>query len=122
MIDLLKDGSAWLGQQMKAFAAQSVTYAGNGWQLRCVSAVIGRTTFNVDDGNGVVVTLESRDYMVATADLIVDGVTMEPTIGDTITEGSVIYTVMDFGTEPAWRFSDPYRQTYRIHTKQTSKT
>ena len=47
---------------------------------------------------------------------------MEPQAGDKIAEvlGAelVIYEVMAPGREPCWRYSDPYRITLRIHTKQ----
>ena len=60
---------------------------------------------------------ESRDYLIQAADLDLG----EPQRGDQIreTQGATIYKyeVMAPGKEPAFRFSDPYRKTYRIHTK-----
>ena len=49
-----------------------------------------------------------------------------PKAGDRIKEASgegrgstsYIYEVLAPETEPAYRFSDPYRRTLRIHTKQ----
>jgi hypothetical protein len=45
-----------------------------------------------------------------------------PERGDAIREqqdGKVyVYEVMAPGKEACWRWSDPYRQTLRIHTKQ----
>jgi hypothetical protein len=45
-----------------------------------------------------------------------------PLAGDKIIEQEgmdhYVYEVMGLGSSPAWRFSDPFRQTLRIHTKQ----
>ena len=38
-----------------------------------VSATVGKTIFEVDDGYGVLVRHESRDFLVLAADLVLDG-------------------------------------------------
>lgn len=67
--------------------------------------------------------VESRDYLITTADLMLDGSATLPQRGDCIreTQGSLVfvYEVMAPGNEPPWRYSDPYRRALRIHTKQT---
>ena len=64
---------------------------------------------------------EVRDYLVATADLILDEQRVLPERGDVIeeTDGVAVYRyeVMSLGSEPHWRYSDPYRSLLRIHTK-----
>jgi hypothetical protein len=66
--------------------------------------------------------VESRDYLVRAAPLVLNGVTELPKRGDQIhemTDGVIfIYEVMGPGDEPHFRYSDPYRRTLRIHTKQ----
>ena len=46
-----------------------------------------------------------------------------PQRGDRIreTQGQqvFVYEVTAPGKEPVWRYSDPYRKTLRVHTKQT---
>ena len=87
-----------------------------------MSATIGRTEFEVDDGLGVLVRTESRDYLILAEHLVLDGQPALPQRGDRVreTDGSqtVVYEVMAPGKEPPWRYSDPYRKTLRIHTKQ----
>ena len=121
MPDLLKTASDWLADQQKTHASRTVTYQ-RGVDSVQVQAVIGRTVFEVDDGVGVIQKVESRDFLIQAADLILAGWTVLPERGDRIqeTEGTTtyVYEVMAPGGEPAWRYSDPYRKTLRIHTKQ----
>ena len=42
-------------------------------------------------------------------------------VGDTIAYGGRTFEVMAPGGEPVWRWSDPYHQVYRIHTKCVSE-
>jgi len=102
-------------------ASRLVLYQRGPWSVS-VAAGVGRTTFQVDNGSGVVETFESRDFLILTADLVIGGTTTLPKAGDRIKEAagstSYIYEVLAPGTEPAFRFSDPYRRTLRIHTKQ----
>jgi hypothetical protein len=114
--DLLQLGSDWLADQLKANASQSVAYS-RGSTSFTVQATVGRTVFEVSSDLGIVERWESRDYLIQAADLT----TGEPQRGDQIRETpgatTYVYEVMAPGNEPAYRFSDPYRKTYRIHTK-----
>jgi hypothetical protein len=116
MPDLLHTGSDWLAERLKAYASQSVTYS-CGLASFTVPVTIGRTVFEVATDLGIVERWESRDYLVLAADLQ----TGEPQRGDQIREvqnnTTYVYEVLAPGSEPAFRFSDPYRKTYRIHTK-----
>lgn len=92
-----------------------------------VQAAIGRTTFEVDSGTGVFESYESRDFLISAADLVWGNYhKFQPQRGDRIEEeqGGVtyVYEVMAPGREPAFRFSDTYRQTLRIHTKLVEAT
>ncbi|MCL2640724.1 MAG: hypothetical protein FWD53_07760 [Phycisphaerales bacterium] len=122
MTDLLQKGMAWLEDQRTKFMTQSVVYQ-RGEDSVEVPATIGTTTFNVDDGGGALLRIESRDYLIRAADLVLGGNAILPKRGDRIRETSgsqvFIYEVMAPGDEPCWRWSDGYRQTLRIHTKQT---
>jgi len=105
------------------YASRVVTYA-RGVPSVEVLATIGKTTFEVDDGYGVLVRHESRDFLVLAADLILGDGPTTPERGDRIreTQGSqvFVYEVTAPGKEPCWRYSDPFRKTLRIHTKQVT--
>ena len=120
MTDLLATGSAWLEAQRHAHLTQTVAYS-RGVDSVALAATIGRTEFEDADEYGVIHRTEARDYLVLAADLVLDGAQVLPVAGDLIKETAgeqtLIYEVMSLGREPPYRYSDPYRQTLRIHTK-----
>jgi hypothetical protein len=87
-----------------------------------VAATVGKTVFEIDDGYGAIERFESRDFLIAAADLALSGEYFEPQAGDIIAETvgqqTLVYEVLAPGKEPCWRYSDPYRRTLRVHTKQ----
>jgi hypothetical protein len=123
MADLLQQASNWLEEKRTQHAAQTVRYV-RGSQSVNLAATVGKTTFEVDDGYGVLVRHESRDFLVLSADLMLDGAPTLPERGDRVREtqaGQVfVYEVTAPGKEPCWRYSDAYRKTLRIHTSQVS--
>jgi hypothetical protein len=121
MADLLQQASDWLEEQRTRHASRAVTYA-RGAQSVALPATVGKTTFEVDDGYGVLVRHESRDFLMLAADLMLDGAPTSPQHGDRIRETQAgqtfVYEVTAPGKEPCWRYSDAYRKTLRIHAKQ----
>lgn len=123
MADLLEWASNWLEDKRTEHATRTVTYQ-RGANTVDVSASIGRTIFEVDNGFGIVERIESRDYLVLSADLVLAGSPTLPERGDRVREAqgttTFVYEVMAPGKEPHWRYSDPYRKTLRIHTKHVA--
>ena len=124
MADLLQQASAWLGGMRSAYLSHPVTYSRGADSVQ-VNASIGRTVFEIDDSCGAVESWESRDFLIAAADLVLAiAGNVLPAAGDRISdvEGgqTFVYEVMAPGKEPCWRYSDPYRATLRIHTKQVA--
>ncbi len=105
---------------IRAVAAVTVTYWRAG-QSVSLDAVVGATVFEIDEGNGVLVSSSARDYLVCASDLVLGGATAEPKRGDRIVETrhgvSSTYEVMGPGGQKAARPSDPYGYAWRIHTK-----
>lgn len=120
MSNLLGTAAAWLEGKRKKFATIDVTYR-RGEDSVEVKATVGRTTFEQDNADGIILRNEARDYLITAADLILDGDTVLPAIGDRIEETSgditFIYEVLPIGSQQCWRYSDEYRLTLRIHTK-----
>jgi hypothetical protein len=122
MADMLQAGQEWLANQLKTHASNTVVYVRGSNQVS-VSATIGRTLMKLDDGyGGIRMQWTDRDFLIAPLDLIIAGSAITPERGDTILEtvGTKVYTyeVNAPGGEPAWRWSDPHRSLYRIHTKE----
>lgn len=120
MSDLLEQGSAWLDDQRTRHLTRPVEYR-RGTDAVTLAATVGRTVFEQTDDYGILHRTESRDYLVLTTDLVLSGVPTVPRAGDRIreTDGEqvFVYEVMAPGTEPPYRYSDPYRRTLRIHTR-----
>jgi len=122
MADMLEQGASWLDDQRHQHMTRSVSYA-RGTSTVEVQATIGRTVFEQADdvGGGIVTKTESRDYLIRTADLVLDGQPTLPKRGDQIRESdggtTFVYEVLSPGDEPVFRYSDPYRKALRIHTK-----
>lgn len=124
MANLLAQGVAWLGGKRHTSMAGTITYV-RGVDTVSLSATVGKTDFEQLDESGVVQRIESRDFLIRTADLVLAAVTTLPRAGDLIreTEGpqTFVYEVMAPGDEPPWRYSGAQdRSTLRIHTKHVA--
>jgi len=121
--DLLEHGAAWLEGQRTKHLARPVLYERGAASVE-VQATVGRTLFEVTDDYGVVQRTESRDFLILAADLTLGGAAVLPERGDRVRETqdgrTYVYEVMAPGKEPPWRFSDAYRRTLRVHTKQVA--
>ena len=118
---MFKRGMAWLEEQRVGCMSETVTYhRGTDWVE--VQATIGKTEFEVDKGTGILQRIESRDFLILAADLILAGQEIEPQRGDRIRETCgdkvYVYEVLAPENEDCWRHSDPFKKTLRIHTKQ----
>ena len=123
MADLLDQASAWLDGMRAKHMARPVMYC-RGEQSVEVAATVGRTVFEIADAYGVVEQSESRDFLIPAADLVLGDAVTLPERGDRVRETqdgkTLVYEVMAPGKEPHYRFSDVYRRTLRIHTRQVA--
>ena len=124
MTNLLANGTTWLQGILKSHASRAVSYKRGAETIMIAQAVIGNTRTDVMTADGMTVQSKVRDYLVDVEDLYLGGAVVEPAEGDEIREtdgtSTYVFTVMPLGSEPAWRYSDPFRQRYRIHTKVTA--
>ena len=119
MADMLRTGAAWLEAQRKTHMTTDVVYTHKrapGSASVTVAATFGRTNYEVSTEDGMTVGSHVWDFLITATDL-----SAEPEGGDIITAQGRRYIVMGFAGE-AWRWSDPYRTTYRIHTRDTGSS
>ncbi len=116
MTDLLRWGADWLERMRTTHCSSPVEYRRDG-QTQTVSATYGKTDVQVADESGLTIGSFVWDFLVLAADL-----GFEPKAGDVIAADNRLYEVLDLAGERCWRYSDPYRQTYRIHTKDIGNT
>lgn len=124
MPDMLATGLAWLTGQLKANASQTVTYTRGNLGVD-VQATFGKKLLKLDDGfGGIRMEWTDIDFLIPAADLSFDGLSILPSRGDLIfvTVGYQVqtYQVFPYGTDPAWRWSDPGQTMMRIHAKYVS--
>lgn len=113
MGDLLRQGSQWLEQMRTAHCSSPVTYRRDttAWS---VSATFGRTAYEVADESGLTVGSHVWAFLILAE--VLPGI--EPKPGDVIAADGRRYEVLPLGEDVrGWRWSDPYRTTYRIHTR-----
>jgi len=124
MGNLLDTGAAWFESMRVQFMTVPVTYCRDAAAVE-VRATIGRTVFKVASEYGMFEKYISRDYIIAAGELLLNGEPILPARGDQIREiqGSktYVYEVMAPGNDPCWRWSDSYRRSLRIHTKQVGE-
>jgi len=123
MADLLEQGAAFLDDRRHTHLTRTVTYE-RGVDSVDLAATVGRTVFEQADESGFIRKVESRDFLVRRADLVLGGTETLPKAGDQIREPDgaqiQVYEVMAPGGEPPFRYSDPYRKVLRIHTKHVA--
>ena len=121
MTDVLKNGQAWLANQLTTHASRSVVYR-RGELGAELAATIGKSHYQQDDGNGVITRSQVRDFLIDTQSLLLSIIGSLPRRGDKIVEidgdKTFVFEVMALGSDPPWRYSDPFRLKLRIHTKQ----
>lgn len=118
MPDMLKTGMEWLDEQRQAHMSQAVDYS-HGGETISILATAARSTFEQrDEDGGLLRDLATKDWIVSTADMVIDSLAFEPTPGDLITLNRQVYEVSGVGGEPCWRWSDEYRVMMRIHTHE----
>jgi hypothetical protein len=121
MTNLMERGQAWLSMQLKDHASKKIIYRREATEAE-LSATIGKSEYDQDDGEGIVTRSQVRDFLINTSDLLESAIGSLPRRGDSIVEvvGTKVFEfeVMSLGNEPPWRYSDPFRFKLRIHTKQ----
>lgn len=123
MTNLFDLGTSWLADQLKAHASIIVDYVRGNEQVT-VQATVGKTEFEIDDGAGAPIRVQSRDYLIQAADLQLSFIPILPVAGDlvheTVGDQTFVYEVNAPGNEPPYRYSDPFRKLLRIHTKHVA--
>lgn len=124
MADMLARGAAWLASRQRDYASRSVSYVRSGVTYT-LPAMVARTEWEQDVGDGVIVKTETADWIFPAAEFAAAGIG-DPQRGDRVFDDSIagrrlIYEVMPPGSggsaEPCWRYTDRHRKQLRIYTK-----
>lgn len=125
MADMLNNAMAWLGSTLESSASRTVTITRPSGGTGAASATIGSTPFRTDDiGRGTSKIVRSeRDYFIRATSYILDSVAVTPKRGDQFldsVDGKVYECQPVVDGEPAWRYSDPDGEVYRIHCSKVT--
>jgi hypothetical protein len=123
MGDILQNGLEWLDKMRNDHMASPVTYR-RGQGQATVNATLGKTDYETSDESGFTVRAHTNDFLIRAIDLMIGDDLLTPQVGDQITivrnGTSLIFEVLSLPGEGCFRFSDPFGQTLRIHTKQVT--
>jgi hypothetical protein len=117
MADMLQSGVEWLAGMREKHVGRPVSYSREGESVSLM-ATVGRTAFEIEDSSGGLTQFVSRDFIFTASALVLGGIVTEPLPDDIIHESGLTYQVMAPGREQCWRYSDQYRVSIRVHTKQ----
>lgn len=111
---------------LRGVAGVSVTYRRGAHSVALPEVATGNSRIEMQTGaDGSYTVFDSRDFLFAAEDLILNSVVTLPRAGDTIEEVSggetFTYRAMDLGGEPCYRYSDFARTQLRVHTKLVSR-
>jgi len=106
---------------MQACMGQAVTYA-RGGNSAAITACPGANPHRramAEGGAEFAIDAQVRDWLVAAADLVLAGATVEPRRGDRITtESGEVWELLELDGGPVWDWSDPANRIRRLHTKR----
>ena len=123
MTNMMQDGAAWLGGQLKTAAGVSVTYT-RGTNSVTLTAVPTLHQYEIVDDEGFGISMLSRDYLIHAADLILAGAEIAPRAGDRIAETidgvAQTFEVMPLGQKHEYEPADPDGLLLIVHTKKVA--
>ncbi|MCE9618435.1 MAG: hypothetical protein K8R92_00815 [Planctomycetes bacterium] len=126
MSDLFAKGNAWLTGQCQQSLSRAVTYQ-RGEASASLLAMVTKSTYEEDDGNGLVVLTKTRDYVFPASSLVfASDDPVAPQEGDRIvevdpdTEAVLTFEVVCPAGQPAWNYCDTSRLQIRVHCKEAA--
>lgn len=112
MSNMLNNGLDWLEQKMADYCSSPAEYRREA-QSYPLSAIFGKTEFEVENDEGISVGAFVWDFLIASELL-----GFEPEAGDIVAADGRLFEVMNLPAQGCWRWTSPNRKTYRIHTKE----
>lgn len=105
MNDFSNYGQSWLSRQRAAHCGFDVTYSRGTSSATVAGATKGRRPVTVQDGSGMLLSVEMTTFRLPAARLVLDGVPVKPLRGDRITTGEGwVYEVQPVSGEECWEW------------------
>lgn len=123
MTTLVQNGVTWLGSKLKTAAGVSITYTRGSYSVTITAACI-LNQYQIIDEEGFTTSVNSRDYLIHGAELILNGAAIAPRAGDRISEtiGGVVNTfeVVPLGQLREYEPMDSDSVLLKVHTKKVA--
>lgn len=103
----------------RSLAGVSVTYTRSGTTLT-LTALAGRSVFELDRVDEIVHSSESRDYFFLTSELTLDPPQRGDRIVETVNGSTHTYEVYSPAGLRHYRYADPNETVVRVHTKRVA--
>lgn len=104
---------------VRGFAGDPAIYDTGAAQI-AITAVLGKSELPLVVDDIVAETVTTADFLVAAADLKVNGVPFLPKSGHKITQNGETFEVVSIPGHQPFDYSDQGGSTLRIHTQRTS--
>lgn len=120
--NMLKRGVGWLSEKRHKHMTEPTVYKRGGVSSDPIQATIRQSELGEMAVSEFIVDSNRIDFIIRSADLVLDGVLVLPEQGDTISydngSGAVIYTVRRDETERAYRLVSEFGGDMIIHTER----
>lgn len=123
MSSFLNAATAYLGEELKAHESETVVYRrGASVVTGGIAATIGETRYELSNEAGGAIALDSCDFIVQAADLVISSVQTEPRKGDqidrTVGGQTLTYEVMTLDNDQHFAYCDRGKTRIRVRAKK----
>jgi hypothetical protein len=100
----------------------NVSYVREATTIPLTKPILGASSQEVNDDNGIVVRSKAHDWLIDPTDLVISDTPFEPEPGHRIVvnlgAGSETWEVQNRGADGCWRWSGPARNRMRVFVRR----
>jgi hypothetical protein len=99
-----------------------VSYVRGSTSIELTKPILGASSQEVTEDNGIVVRSKAHDWLINPTDLVISAAPIEPAPGDRIVvnlgAGNETWEVQNRGVDGCWRWSGPARNRMRVFVRR----
>jgi len=113
MPNMLKRGQSFLADKQEAHTSEQITYHSGADSFGPFAATMGRSDVDLSEGGNIEAIATVFDFLFRVSEI-----PHTPRTGDRIVHDGQVYELFEDIAGGSWRYSDPYRIRYRVHTQR----